>query len=292
MAGFGIGKRKAMALVVVLGLLGGPATTTLTRGGSVGAETSIDYQDGVVSVAAAYRVPVVIVDRVSKGSPVSVRCGFLDWVESAQTFIFLGRAQLPQANDPLIHCWRPATEPGEAGRALAGFPRRYRPRRPTTDDVVTAYEVTQVAAASVTLPRPTVALSPPAAQLVGVPTWLAVSDGLVSRSVSAQAGPVWATVRPVVRSVHWSMGNGDSVHCTRDLDRQWRPTDNRKSRSACSYTFTDDGGSGRLVGKVVVRWDLQYQNNETGGQWRRWRTVGRSSPVMFTVSELQAVVGG
>jgi len=254
-------------------------------------ESSIGYRNGVVSVAASYRVPIALVSTVNREKPVEVRCGFLDWVEAPQTFLFLNRRELPQANDPLIHCWEIADRPDGAGRALPGYPRRYQPGSSETSEVVTAWEVTRVAADSVTLPLPQIELSPPLAQLVGVPTWLAVTNELTSAAASAQSGPVWAIVQPRVRSVIWEMGNGDSVTCTRDMGRVWRPREHRFAQSACAYTFGNDGESGVLPGNATVVWDLLYQNNETGREWRLWRTVGRTVSVRFLVSELQAATG-
>jgi hypothetical protein len=271
--------------VVVVGVV-------MVGGSDVGrssAETTIEYENGVVSVAAAFRSQLSPVRSVTRGGAATVRCTFLDWMESAQTYRFLRRSELPLANDPLIHCWYPAGADDQGGQALPGYPRRYRPRNASRPELVTAWEATRYAADAVTLPNPTVALSPPSAQLVGVPTWLAVTSPLTTRALSAQAGPVWATVQPRLRSVVWEFGNGDSVTCTSDLARVWKPTYGRSERSACTYTFLSSAGDGLFHGRVTMRWDVLYQNNESLGAWRRWQTVSRSAPVTFTVSSLQAL---
>ena len=65
------------------------------------------------------------------------------------------------------------------------------------------------------LPTPALALSPSATAggIVNLGMWLAVQDaGEVS--VTAQLGPIWATVRARQRDLTWDMGNGDVVSCT------------------------------------------------------------------------------
>ena len=65
------------------------------------------------------------------------------------------------------------------------------------------------------LPTPSLALSPSSAAggIVNLGMWLAVQDaGEVS--VTAQLGPIWATVRARQRDLTWDMGNGDVVSCT------------------------------------------------------------------------------
>jgi hypothetical protein len=64
------------------------------------------------------------------------------------------------------------------------------------------------------LPTPTLAMSPSATAggIVNLGMWLAVQDaGEVS--VTAQLGPIWATVRARQRGLRWDMGNGDVVSC-------------------------------------------------------------------------------
>jgi hypothetical protein len=64
------------------------------------------------------------------------------------------------------------------------------------------------------LPTPTLVMSPSATAggIVNLGMWLAVQDaGEVS--VTAQLGPIWATVRARQRDLTWDMGNGDTVAC-------------------------------------------------------------------------------
>jgi hypothetical protein len=65
------------------------------------------------------------------------------------------------------------------------------------------------------LPKPALAMNPPAASggIVNLGMWLAVADaGEVS--VTAQLGPIWATVRARQRDLTWDMGNGATIVCT------------------------------------------------------------------------------
>ena len=65
------------------------------------------------------------------------------------------------------------------------------------------------------LPTPALAMSPSATAggIVNLGMWLAVQNaGEVS--VTAQLGPIWATVRARQRDLTWDMGNGDVVSCT------------------------------------------------------------------------------
>jgi hypothetical protein len=65
------------------------------------------------------------------------------------------------------------------------------------------------------LPKPALALNPPVTSggIVNLGMWLAVADaGEVS--VTAQLGPIWATVRARQRDLSWDMGNGDTVACS------------------------------------------------------------------------------
>ena len=65
------------------------------------------------------------------------------------------------------------------------------------------------------LPTPALAMSPSATAggIVNLGMWLAVQNA-GEISVTAQLGPIWATVRARQRDLTWDMGNGDVVSCT------------------------------------------------------------------------------
>lgn len=161
---------------------------------------------------------------------------------------------------------------------------------------VSTDELTDWVYRSMTFEPPVLALNPAADQFVGVPTWLAVTSQLDYTSVSAAAGPVWATVRPEVRNVVFDMPNGDEVTCDRtsDMTLVWDPDAGESQATECTYTFTEngenpDGGPVDMQITATITWDLYRQTNlDNVEEW--WTTHTEDSTVPITVRELQAAI--
>ena len=164
------------------------------------------------------------------------------------------------------------------------------------DPAVSTDEITTYAYRSMTFDAPEPAINPVADQVVGIPTWLAVSSRLDYPSVSAAAGPVWASVRPELRDVVFTMPNGDTVRCDRESDMTlvWDAANGDAQSSDCTYTFTSNGESpdGEPVEAEIVAtvtWDLYRETNlRPAEHW--WSTHTETTVIPVTVRELQAVI--
>ena len=106
--------------------------------------------------------------------------------------------------------------------------------------------------------------------------------------VSANAGPVWATVWASFRDVTWDLGNGASRVCTQDVSKLWDPADGQSQTSRCTYTYTNSSGSPFNV-TATIRWNIWQQTN-ANPLWHWWGTITRSSTVSVDVTQLQSSI--
>lgn len=164
------------------------------------------------------------------------------------------------------------------------------------DPAVSTDEITAYAYRSMTFEAPTPAINPVADQIVGIPTWLAVTSRLDYPSVSAAAGPVWASVRPAIRDVVFTMPNGDTVRCgpATDMAVVWDEAAGDNQSSDCTYTFTENGenlDAGPVAAEIIatVTWDLYRQTNlQPAERW--WATHVETTVIPVTIRELQAAI--
>lgn len=165
-----------------------------------------------------------------------------------------------------------------------------------TGPAVSTDEVALFAYRSMAFEDPAPVTNPTTVQIVGIPTWLAVTGRLDYPSLSAAAGPVWATVRPELRDVVFTMPTGDTVRCDRDSDMTlvWSPAVGADRTSDCSYTFLANGDQPDLAPLradiiAVTTWDLFRQTNLQPVE--HWWTIHReTTTIPVTVRELQAVI--
>ncbi len=186
----------------------------------------------------------------------------------------------------VLDCWLAAS-----GDSLAGYPRYvwYERGKATSGEVVMTVDVAQYAVNHLNFETPKIVLSPPHQQIVGVPTWLAVTSKRHYPTVSANAGPVWASVRAKFRYVTWDMGNGSSlVTCRHDVGKVWQPKHGRSQSSRCTYTFTHDKGAPYRL-RATMHWDISQRTNKNPS-WHRWGTIRLSANRTVPVTQLQSAI--
>ncbi len=184
-----------------------------------------------------------------------------------------------------LNCWT-----DERDDPYPGYPiiRQYPGRREIPGEAVSTGEAAQFAIAHIDFELPEIELSPPHQQIVGIPSWLAVTSQLHYDQVSANAGPVWATVWASFRDVTWDFGNGASRVCTQDVSKVWDSTTNQPQTSRCTYTYTNSSGSPFDL-TATVRWNIWQQTN-TNPSWHWWGTISRSTTIPLHVTQLQSAI--
>lgn len=134
-------------------------------------------------------------------------------------------------------------------------------------------------------------LSPAADQVVGIPTWLAVTSQLDYAPVSAQAGPLWVTATPTFSHVDWDLGDGSApVRCVADAATTWNPDLGETEQSSeCTYTYTEngDGPDGERLVTATVTWNISV---ESSGATPPAAPATQSTTAAINVRELQAVI--
>jgi hypothetical protein len=140
---------------------------------------------------------------------------------------------------------------------------------------------------SIQFEAPSVVTSPAGVHVVGIPSWFAVDSRLAYAPASAQAGPVWATVRPVFRDITWDLGGDDRLTCTNDAATVWDPTGPDSQTSDCTHTFTRTRPT---PVSATANWTIWQQTDRTAGAWVVWGTVSLTTPVTLPVIDLQAVI--
>ena len=222
------------------------------------------------------------------GGGAVVYCGWYHFSVEFGVHLFdpIGDSVWPQPGSTyLLNCWRDSPD-----FPIPGYPTitQYRWRGEVPGPVVSSVDAARFAVANIDFEQPVIELSPPSRQVVGVPTWLAVTSRLSYGQVSANAGPVWATVRASFRDVTWDLGNGASRVCTTDATKLWDRANPQAPASRCSYTYTNSSGSPFNV-RATVRWDIEQSTNEYE-RWRPWGTISRSSTARVPVAQLQASI--
>ncbi len=252
-----------------------------------GTTTIID--DHTLIVTAGSERDLTLTATPGRGDGRVIKCGWFQ-AEFGDLIIF----DIVQLRDPvagetyMLWCWY-----ADDGTDVPGFPVRVVYQRPViAGEPATTEETTLFALDSITFAAPALALSPAGEQVVGIPTWLAVTSQLDYPQVSAAAGPVWATVQPVFRDVTWDMGNGDTVTCTLETDATttWDPTGPPDQTSSCVYVYESNGeGDGEVHLSATVSWTILQRTN-LNPNWHTWGTLSLTTTAPVTVRELQAVI--
>lgn len=273
------------SVLTVSMLAAGPATAQ--RSGS----TDITIEEGAVVVEAAHPGSLHITD--APGTPHDgprLECGWFELVTggSAEIDVVL---VVPEVGETYLwYCWTPGDHPIlEPFSPTYPVVLVYEPAVNPSGEVLTSPDAARYATNRIDFARPTIALSPPERQIVGVPTWLSVTSELAPAPVSAAAGPVWATVRPEFAGVTWTMGTGEQVVCTVDAATEWQPGGGDGQHSDCTHTFTS-GRRAPFAGSATVTWTIWYQSDEDPSGWTVFDRISLTTPVDFVVAELEAAI--
>jgi len=256
--------------------------------------TSVDWADNSLVVQAAAPGTLELTDN--PGTPYDgprIYCSWFELVFQSTDIEANLAADLVVGDGYVYNCWYtdPWIDP-YPGYPIFVF---YDPVVDPPGPVITTPDAARFAVDSIDFEPPIVTTSPAAIHVVGVPSWFAVDSQLSYAAASAQAGPVWATVRPEFRDVTWSLGNGDELVCTNDATRHWDPHARAESTpSECRYTYEAGPGRAsevaRLPASATVHWTVWQRTDRTAGAWVVWGTVSVSTPVDIRVIELQAAI--
>lgn len=222
------------------------------------------------------------------GRAPTVRCSWYHFSVEFGVYLFdpIGDAVWPRPNwSYLLNCWRDSPD-----KPIPGYPiiTQYRGAGKVAGAAVDSSDAARFAISHINFEPPEIRLSPPSRQVVGVPTWLAVTSRLHYKQVSANAGPVWATASATFRDVTWDLGNGASRTCRADVAKVWDPANPHAPTSRCAYTYTNSAGSPLKV-RATARWNI-WQRTNANPAWHRWGTITRSSTVEVPVTQLQSSI--
>lgn len=153
-------------------------------------------------------------------------------------------------------------------------------------------QVAQTARRQLRLPAPVIAASPSGTQLVRLPTWLWLSGGWLQSSATASVPgvSVTATAKPV--TVHWSMGDGNTVTCTGSGTPYQAGADPASGSPDCGHTYLRS--SAREPGQVfavsaTVQWSVTWSG---AGQSGTFPDLTTTSATTFRVAESHALNNG
>jgi len=156
---------------------------------------------------------------------------------------------------------------------------------------VTPAMLAERAVSQLSLPSPSIQVSPQATQLVGLGTWLWLeSDSWEPQTATATVPglSVTATAEPA-RAV-WSMGDGASVTCT-GAGTPWSNSFDPKAESPdCGYTYSRVSAgepSGQYAVSVTVYWAVSWQG---GGQSGTVPDLTVADDTGLIVEEAQTVI--
>ncbi len=275
---------RCLSIAVVLVLL----SSTAASGDSLDGTEIEETTSGLLVTAGSSGSLATISNPGLPGTGPTIYCGWFRFTGGfgSEVFDLVGDRVNPIVGHIYaLNCWT-----DDRDDSYPGYPilRQYRGSRKIPGEAVSTAEVARFAVAHINFEQPVVQLSPPRRQVVGVPSWLAVTSRLHYTEVSANAGPVWATVSASFRDVTWDLGNGASRVCTEDVAKVWDPTNSREQTSRCTYTYTRSSGSPFAV-TATVRWDI-HQKTNLNSSWHRWGTITRSSTVPVDVTQLQSSI--
>lgn len=253
---------------------GSPATTTEWDGNSL-----------VVTAAAPGTLELTDDPGAPFDGPV-ILCGWFAVVLGSVTLDIVHLADPSAGETYVYHCWHthPWIDP------YPGYPivAVHDPSAGPPGSLVTTATAARFALDSIEFESAVPITSPPTSAVVGVPTWLAVDSRLDYAPASAQAGPVWATVRPVFRDTTWRLGDGTRIVCTGDSTTRWRPSGPDDQTSSCAHTFSSIPADTATT--VTVHWTVWQRTDRTDGAWTSWGTVSVTTPLDLEVLDLEAVI--
>lgn len=277
---------RSWLLILSAVLLGG---SPLARPGAaqepVGGATDTVWQDPVLFVTAAAPGTLALTDTpgTTSGGP-PFYCGWFSLVIGGQS-VDAPHVPNPTVGDTYVFtCW--ATSPWVD--PYPGYPVAavYDPQAATPGPLVTTATAARFALDSITFERPATVTAPPNVHLVGVPSWFGLDSRLAYDPATAQAGPVWATVRPEFLDTTWEFPDGRRLVCRAATASEW--TDDARSPS-CAHLFTTADDT-PITATVTARWTIWQRTDRTAGAWEVWGTVALPSSTSMTVVDVQAAI--
>ncbi len=163
------------------------------------------------------------------------------------------------------------------------------PNQVSVDDLISS--ATRQVTAQVPSPSMNMNPTPAVGGVVNIGLWLAVADpGQVS--ITAEVGPVWATVTARYEGTTWDFGNGDSTTC----DGLGTPIVDKETaeQGPCGYTYrwpsarkftgTDDLA---YHASVTGHWVVTYETSQGAGG--SLGPIDRTTSFNYQVREIQTV---
>ncbi|GIH16095.1 hypothetical protein [Rugosimonospora africana] len=135
------------------------------------------------------------------------------------------------------------------------------------------------------MPSPLIRINPtpPAAQLVRVPTWMWVdSSTWGTRTATASAGGVSVTATARATSVTWVTGDGTTVTC-RGPGQAWTPNNDPAKSSSCSHSYS---AAGSYTLTATVTWEISWAG---GGQTGTVPALTTTASIAVPVQEAGAL---
>ncbi|GAB4001741.1 hypothetical protein GCM10029992_38070 [Glycomyces albus] len=137
------------------------------------------------------------------------------------------------------------------------------------------------------LPRPQIAASPEAAQLVYLPVWMWLEgDSWSSQSASASVPGLTVTARAVPVKATWDMGDGTTVTCEGPGTAWEKGMDPEAASPDCGHTYTQPS-SNDLRTSVTVAWEVTWSG---GGESGSVPGMTTTASVTWPVVESHALV--
>ena len=252
--------------------------------------TEVEQSGNTLIVSAGAPGTLTITESPGGGwSGPTIYCGWFDLVIGETS----GNIAIVNATDPVVGdnyvliCW--TASPVEP---ISGYPIVVTFPGPATipGPAVSTGEAAQYAVNSIVFEWPAAELSPGSQQIVGIPSWLAVTSRLHYDPVSAEAGPVWATVRPEFRDATWDLGNGDIRTCVGDATTTWNLHGPTTQTSACTYTYEKVSGDTPYAAGVTINWTIYQLTDKSAGAWEVWGTISLTTSLSIDVGQLQATI--
>jgi len=157
--------------------------------------------------------------------------------------------------------------------------------------LLAAERAAELALEQLPLREPTIGMSPPGAQIVGVPSWLWVDTAWAPSDASASVTGVTSTVTATPRHVTWQTGDGATITCDGPgvVYDAGRPLDAQTSDCMHTYVLPSSGQpGGAYTLTATVTYDVVW--TATNGDGGELGTVTRTSEASVRVVEVQAVI--
>ncbi len=280
-----LGRTAASALLAVLFASTSPAHA---QDDPPPADTTTVWEDTTLIVTAA--TPATLALTETPGTPYDgpvIRCAWFELRIQGVALIAVQVADPITGTTYLFHCW--FSHPWADRHPAYPIAAVYDPVVDPPGPLVTTPVAARFALDSIEFERPEIVTSPAGPHVVGVPSWFAVGSELDYRSASAQAGPVWATVRPVFRDVTWRLGDGKHITCTADATTRWDPDGPDTQTSSCRHTYESTHAEIGAA-EATVSWTVWQRTDRTAGAWEVWGTVRLTTAADIDVLDLQAVI--